>query len=141
MQIAQQNVFRIISPPSESNRVGGGFSPPSSHTTVRTVPYRHKKSRRMRTMGLDVMEFIHRFLQHVLPTGFMKVRHYGFLNPNCGMSLEEARGKIELAYGFEVKTPEPAALPEVKPSCRDCGSPLRYLFFILPERRARGSSG
>jgi len=26
------------------------------------------------------MEFIRRFLQHVLPTGFMKVRYYGFLH-------------------------------------------------------------
>jgi hypothetical protein len=29
------------------------------------------------------MEFIRRFLQHVLPTGFMKVRYYGFMNPTA----------------------------------------------------------
>ena len=32
-------------------------------------------------------EFIRRFLQHVLPTGFMKVRYYGFMNPNCKVTL------------------------------------------------------
>jgi len=41
----------------------------------RDVFIRYKKtgSERWRTMKLDVMEFIRRFLQHVLPTGFMKV--------------------------------------------------------------------
>ncbi len=32
-----------------------------------------------KTMTLDAAEFIRRFLLHVLPTGFMKIRHYGFL--------------------------------------------------------------
>jgi hypothetical protein len=49
------------------------------------VWFRYKKphSNRWRTMALDVMEFIRRFLQHVLPTGFMKVRYYGFMSPAC----------------------------------------------------------
>ena len=49
------------------------------------VFFRYKKahSNRWRTMALDTTEFIRRFLQHVLPTGFMKVRHYGFMNPAC----------------------------------------------------------
>lgn len=34
---------------------------------------------RSRTMTLTAVEFIRRFLLHVLPTGFMKIRHYGFL--------------------------------------------------------------
>jgi hypothetical protein len=42
----------------------------------RTVTFRYRKPRssRWRTMVLDVLEFIRRFLQHVLPTGFMKIR-------------------------------------------------------------------
>ncbi|MCX5799768.1 MAG: IS91 family transposase [Candidatus Eisenbacteria bacterium] len=32
-----------------------------------------------KTMSLDAVEFIRRFLLHVLPTGFMHIRHYGFL--------------------------------------------------------------
>jgi len=43
--------------------------------------YRKPKSNRWRTMVLDVMEFMRRFLQHVLPTGFMKVRIS--FNPVC----------------------------------------------------------
>ena len=46
----------------------------------------------MRTTSLDVMEFMHRFLQHVLPSGFMKVRYYGFLHPGCSMPIENPWG-------------------------------------------------
>ncbi len=50
--------------------------------------FRYKKlhSSRRRTMGLDVMEFIRHFLQHVLPTGFMKISYYGFLNPTSSIT-------------------------------------------------------
>jgi hypothetical protein len=40
------------------------------------------------------MEFMHRFLQHVLPSGFMKVRYYGFLHPSCSTPLEEIADMI-----------------------------------------------
>jgi len=52
-------------------------------------------------MALPVMEFIRRFLQHVLPTGFMKVRHYGFMSPTSSVELDEIKALIELSYGFE----------------------------------------
>ena len=47
------------------------------------VRFRYQKphSNRVRTMTLPIMEFMRRFLQHVLPRGFMKVRYYGFLSP------------------------------------------------------------
>jgi hypothetical protein len=47
--------------------------------------YRKVNSQRERTMALSPSEFIHRFLQHVLPTGFMKVRYFGFLSPSRSM--------------------------------------------------------
>ena len=34
---------------------------------------------RQKTLSLPAEEFIHRFLQHILPSGFMRIRHYGFL--------------------------------------------------------------
>jgi len=98
--------------------------------------YKKQKSNRWRTLILGVMEFIRRFLQHVLPTGFMKVRYYGFLNPASNVPLDEVRARIELAYGFDVKeqTSELEPLPAM--TCRQCGgSGLRYIFFALPKRR------
>ena len=47
------------------------------------------------------MEFIRRFLQHVLPTGFMKVRYYGFMNPNCKLTLDHISSLIETTCGFD----------------------------------------
>lgn len=51
--------------------------------------YKKHKSNRWRTMALGVIEFIRRFLQHVLPTGFMKVRYYGFMNPSSNVSIDD----------------------------------------------------
>lgn len=99
-----------------------------------TVFFRYKKSgsSRWRTMALDVMEFIRRFLQHVLPTGFMKVRYYGFMNPNCAVPLEKIDTLIQLAYGFNVTTPEPYREPLAPMTCPKCGGRLRLLSLSLP---------
>lgn len=94
--------------------------------------YKRPKSERWRTMSLDVMEFMRRFLQHVLPTGFMKVRYYGFLNPNCSVSLEEVAALIELSYGFIIKTIK-HKVEALKPlSCPHCGGELVYQYSVLP---------
>ena len=56
---------------------------------------------RFRTRGeatatLAPEQFIHRFLQHVLPTGFVKIRHYGLMaSGNATTKLEVARRLLE----------------------------------------------
>ena len=64
-----------------------------------TFSYRRVGSNRPRKMTLDATEFIRRFLQHVLPAGFQKVRHYGFLSPNSGIGLEAVRWLVTLHTG------------------------------------------
>ncbi len=108
------------------------------------VFFRYKKSgsNRPRTMALDALEFIRRFLQHVLPTGFMKVRYYGFLNPNSKVPLEKVRTLVELAYGFVLN--EPKMDKKTMPSflCPHCKGELVYCYAILPHRQwAGGPSG
>lgn len=100
--------------------------------------YKKQKSNRLRTMELETAEFIRRFLQHVLPTGFMKVRYYGFLSPTSKVTLDEVRAKIELAYGFEVAEPAAELEPLQPMKCRQCGWTLKYIFFILPNRNIQG---
>jgi len=46
-----------------------------------TFSYRRVRDIRKRTMTLSAHEFIRRFLQHVLPNGFHKVRYYGLWAP------------------------------------------------------------
>jgi len=94
--------------------------------------YRKNKSNRWRTMALDVMEFIRRFLQHVLPTGFMKVRYYGFMHPGSSVSLEKIAALIELAFGFEIERPKTVLKPPEPMLCAMCGGTLVLWALRLP---------
>ncbi|MEJ2648770.1 MAG: transposase [Sedimentisphaerales bacterium] len=108
-----------------------------------TFTYRKKGSNRPRKCTLDVFEFIRRYLQHVLPSGFMKVRHYGFMNHNCKVSLTKIRLMI-LARVQKVDVElsllkSPARKPfKIAPSCHGCGAKLIYLFSIIPGVPCRG---
>ena len=44
--------------------------------------YKDNKTKQTKTCPLDVLEFIRRFLQHVLPPSFMKVRYFGIMGAN-----------------------------------------------------------
>jgi hypothetical protein len=51
-----------------------------------------KDNNRPKTMALDAVEFIRRFLLHILPPGFVKIRHFGFLaNRNRSVQLDLCR--------------------------------------------------
>ena len=58
----------------------------------------------------------------MLPSGFMKVRRYGFANPNCSVSLETVKALIELSLGFEEGDFDPEVPGwEGAPRCPSCG--------------------
>jgi hypothetical protein len=60
-----------------------------------TFRYKDKCDRnKQKVMTLSVQEFTRRFSMHVLPRGFMKVRHYGFHHPNCKVDLQQLRISI-----------------------------------------------
>jgi hypothetical protein len=61
-----------------------------------TFRYTHARSGETRRLTLPVNTFIARFLQHVLPKGFTKVRSYGLLSPGRRSQLERARDLLEL---------------------------------------------
>ena len=65
------------------------------------------------TATLHPHEFLHRFLQHVLPHGFVKLRHYGLLAPgNVNTKLATARTALEkLHKGASLSPPSPAHVP------------------------------
>ena len=97
-----------------------------------TFAYRRVGSQRPRRMTLDASEFLRRFLQHVLPTGFQKVRHYGFLSPNSSTSIEAVRWLITLHNGalftlLAATAAVPAAQPA--PQCTVCGGRMSVLGF------------
>lgn len=99
--------------------------------------YKDREKKKWKIMALDAMEFIRRFLQHVLPKGFMKIRHYGFLNPNSALSIEKVRELISFIHDIIavfVQIPEPE-IPGIK--CCHCGHDLKFIFFVKPEPRGR----
>jgi hypothetical protein len=60
--------------------------------TFRWKDYRAKGRERMKVMTLQTDEFIRRFLIHVLPSGFHRIRHYGlFANGERAKNLARAR--------------------------------------------------
>ena len=91
-------------------------------------------SARRRTMALSVQEFIRRFLQHVLPRGFMKVRHYGSLSPNFHLPIEEVKARVEMAHAFAAHPVDTDIdVPAPKPmACTRCGGALKLLRVLRP---------
>ncbi|MEA2082866.1 MAG: transposase [Thermodesulfobacteriota bacterium] len=107
-----------------------------------TFCYRKTGSRRLRKTSLDVMDFISRFLQHVLPSGFMKVRHYGFMNANCAVTIRDLRRIViaclrDLVLLLSDKAQQPSPSTWQGPFCSGCGGRLIYLFSIIPGRPCR----
>ncbi len=59
-----------------------------------TFRYRATETGKLKTSSLPAEEFIRRFLQHVLPKGFVKVRYYGFLASGCRPRLAALRQQL-----------------------------------------------
>jgi len=70
----------------------------SANGPLVTFSYRDRKhGNRTRTMVLQAHEFIRRFLLHVLPSGFMRIRHFGFLaNRSRKQKLDRCRVLLDL---------------------------------------------
>jgi hypothetical protein len=77
-----------------------------------TFGYTHGRTREERSLTLPVNGFIGRFLQHVLPSGFTKIRYYGLLSPSSHEKLKIARTILELhATSESAPTKDIASVP------------------------------
>jgi hypothetical protein len=139
-------VFRIAITHSRLEQLENG------HVTFR---YRDNKTQQLRRVRVSVQEFVRRFLQHVLPKGLPKVRHYGLGSSAC-------RSRHAQALALLQKEPPPsqppalsaapltqAAPPQATPLCPHCGlarlvrlgelprlrSGLRWLSQLLPSKK------
>jgi hypothetical protein len=63
-----------------------------------TFRYRTTDTGKLRICTLHVHEFIRRFLQHVLPRGFVKVRYYGFLSSGLRPRLAALRRQLDALF-------------------------------------------
>src|SRR5919112_797407 len=102
--------------------------------SFRWKDYRHKGRQRIKMMRLSVDEFIRRFLLHVLPDGFHRIRHYGlFGNGVRQANLARARTLLAVAGNPMADAPAPDAPIEPSRCCPCCGGRM-----IIIERFARG---
>jgi len=96
-----------------------------------TFRFKNSATDQWKTATLPALEFIHRFLQHVLPKGFVKIRYYGFMAPNKKNLLAVAKYLLG-ATGVSVVTPA-AEQPYV---CPHCGAKLLHVKSLPKSTRA-----
>jgi hypothetical protein len=115
------------------------------------VTFRYKdyaQQSQQRTMTLPAAEFIRRFLLHVLPDGFMRIRHYGYLaNRHRQQKLATCRrllGVLQPAVA-EVPAEEPSATPstatgetKATPRCPACQKGRLQVIETWERRPRRG---
>jgi hypothetical protein len=66
-----------------------------------TFAYKNRETKKMQTTTIEAVEFIRRFLLHVLPKGFMRIRHYGFLANRCKReNLLKCRQHLNVSLKF-----------------------------------------
>ena len=98
--------------------------------TFRWKDYRATGKARYKAMTLAVDEFIRRFLLHVLPTGFHRIRHYGLLaNASRREHLAQARELLQVTPAVEAPSPPQTSTSIVPPTfiCPHCGAAMRVV--------------
>jgi hypothetical protein len=122
---AQGETLSVCGEPPSIDNVNQGRYAKEMTTAERfssTFRYRdYADSHRHKTMTLDAHEFLRRFVQHVLPKSFVKVRHYGLL-ANC-----QRQARLAVCRRLLLVANVAAALPGVEtalaepPCCPHCG--------------------
>jgi hypothetical protein len=98
--------------------------------TFRWKDYRAAGKTRYKAMTLSPDEFMRRFLLHVLPGGFHRIRHYGLLaNAGRREHLAQARELLHVPITTAAPTPEVARVASLPPTfvCPHCGAAMRIV--------------
>ena len=99
-----------------------------NHVTFRWRDYARGNKQRLMTVSAD--EFIRRFLVHVLPKGFVRIRHFGFMaNYQRSLSLELCRQRLGMATVTRAKE-----IPITGSSwrCPKCGGTMNIVETLTP---------
>ena len=114
--------------------------------TFRWKDYRAHGATRQKTMTLGTEEFMRRFLLHVLPSGFHRIRHYGLLaNAGRREHIATARTLLDPAAALIPVEPTDAQTPKAAPQptfvCRHCGAPMLVIETFARAQSIRGPPG
>ena len=118
--------------------------------TFKWKDYRAKAKDRYKIMTLAVDEFIRRFLLHVLPSGFHRIRHYGMLaNASRQKNLAAARQFLDELAGKPVEetvkqadaTEDDLASEQPAYCCPECGQEMLVIESFLRNQLPRAPPG
>jgi len=93
--------------------------------------YTDTKTCTNKTMSLSAFEFIRRFLQHVLPTGFMKIRYYGFMHASTKIPVKLAVALLEALLAVRPVKRIDSETSGI-PCCDLCHGIVKFVRFIRP---------
>lgn len=132
------------------------FKTATSNKTVHLLPegkvrwdYRESQTGKPTSIKLEPLDFMGRFLQHVLPRGFARVRTFGWLHPAAKVRLNRVRALLQqkpLLTPAEEQAWHPPAEPDLEPpgdptaqpgaapQCPRCRKPMRLLGSWQPSR-------
>lgn len=107
-----------------------------------TFRYQESDTGSWRTCTLVAEEFLRRFLQHVLPKGFVKVRYYGLFSPSLRHQLPMIRDALTVPAAADesdvvlsARVQAAPSLPDVTAPCPTCGQPMRWVKRLRPAAR------
>ena len=112
----------------------------SDSVTFKYKDYRAKGRDRQKLMTLGAAEFMRRFLLHVLPHGFHRIRHYGlFANAHRAENLKRARDLLDMPPGQDLseETANDDQAPTLSYPCPSCGGPMILIDTFEPGARPR----
>ena len=92
------------------------------HDGIVTFHYKDSKTRETKTARLPVLQFIARFLQHILPRRFRRVRTYGWLSPAAKQKYLRLRALLDALPTSPLVPPRPPTPPV---TCPRCHRPMR----------------
>ncbi len=103
------------------------------HIDAHSVSYKwtHRESGESRITTVKGSEFLRLFLQHVLPRGFRRVRHFGYLSAAAKERYEQLRSLLR-AGAIALILPEKTAV-----CCEACGRAMTFFAAIRHAHRAR----
>jgi hypothetical protein len=91
-----------------------------------TFKYKDSQDRQWHTLSVSAQEFIRRFLQHVLPKGFQRVRYYGWLSAAATARWQRILALLDWKPPTRAQVPPPLSM-----LCPDCGAQLLWIATLV----------
>jgi hypothetical protein len=110
------------------------------NVTDTSVTFRWKnrdKGNRRETSTVPGVEFVSRYLRHVLPRGLRSIRYYGFSHPAAKANRMRVQFHTGLAVEFGAAVP-PENVESKTPLCAGCGKPMNRVLQLIAAYKERG---